>query len=138
MNKLKLLLQLAGLLQFAILIASAATPRALEWRKHLAGLPILLRQLFWVYGAFIVFVIVAFGTLPLLNAGAMAAGEPVARSLCAFVACFWLARLAVQWFVFDARPWLTNALLTAGYHALTVAFICLTLIYGWAAIHPSP
>jgi hypothetical protein len=52
------------------------------------------------------------------------------------IAVFWSARLAVQWFVFDATPFLTNALLKVGYHMLTLGFIALALIYGWAAIHP--
>jgi hypothetical protein len=133
---MKTLLQLAGLLHFAILIASSLAPRALDWRRNLAPLHPFLRRMFWVYGAFIVLTIVAFGTLTLAHAGAMAAGEPVARSLCAFIAVFWLARLAVQFFVFDAKPFLTNWFYTLGYHGLTVVFAALVVIYGSAAIFP--
>ena len=132
---MKLLIQLGGLIHFAILIASALTPGVLEWRRHLADLPPLLRQLFWVYGGFIVLVIVAFGTISLAHAGALASGDPLARSVSGLIAIFWAARLVVQWFVFDAKPFLTNALLKLGYHTLTVAFVVLTLIYGRAAIH---
>ena len=132
---MKLLIQLGGLIHFAILIASALTPGVLQWRRHLANLPPLLRQLFWVYGSFIVLVIVAFGTISLAHAGALASGDPLARSVSALIAIFWAARLAVQWFVFDATPFLTNALLKLGYHTLTVAFVALTLIYGRAAIY---
>jgi len=131
-----LLLQAGGLLHFGILIASTLVPRTLNWSGHLAKLPPFLRQLFWVYGGFIVLVIVGFGTLTLRHAPAMSAGEPVARALCGLIAIFWAARLAVQWFVFDARPFLTNALLSAGYHALTLGFIYLTAIYAWAALSP--
>ncbi len=133
---MKSLIHLGGLVHFAILIASALTPGVLEWRRHLATLPPLLRQLFWVYGSFIVLVIVSFGIISLTNADALASGDPLARSVSAVIAVFWAARLAVQWFVFDATPFLANALLKLGYHALTVAFITLTLIYGRAAIHP--
>lgn len=132
---MKSLIQLGGLVHFAILIASALTPGVLEWRRHLATLPPLLRQLFWVYGSFIVLVIVSFGTISLTNAAALASGAPLPRSLCAMIAVFWAARLAVQWFVFDATPFLTNPLLKLGYHTLTLAFVALTLIYGRAAIH---
>ncbi|MBE2179112.1 MAG: hypothetical protein IAE97_01385 [Chthoniobacterales bacterium] len=132
-----LMIQTAGVLHFAILIASALTPHALDWRGNLAGLHPFMRRLFWVYGAFIVLVIAGFGVLTLLNAEAMASGDPVARSLGAFIAVFWLARLGVQWFVFDARPFLTNGFRIAGYHALTCAFIGLTIIYGWVAIFPA-
>ena len=134
--KLETLLRLAGALHFCILIASALAPRGLNWRENLAPLPPLLRQMFWVYGAFIVLCIVSFGTLTLVHAEKMAAGDAVARSVCAFIAVFWLARLGVQLFVFDARPFLTNWFYTAGYRGLTAVFTYFTMIYGWAAILP--
>jgi hypothetical protein len=133
---MKTLLQIGAGLQLLILIASALVPRVLEWRQNLAGLNPFLRKLFWVYGVFIVLIIVAFALLTFLHAGAMAAGEPVARSLCAFIAIFWTARLVVQFAVFDARPFLTDWFYKAGYHALTVIFTALALIYGWATIFP--
>lgn len=133
---MKLLLQLGGALHFVILIASALTPRVLDWRSNLAPLNPFLRRLFWVYGCFIVLVIVSFGAITLLHADVLASGTPLARSLCAAIAIFWLARLAVQFFVFDAQPFLANALLRLGYHGLTLVFIVLVLIYGWAAFQP--
>ena len=126
---MRTLIQLGGAVHFAILIASALTPRVLGWRRHLSTLPPLLRQLFWVYGSLIVLVIVSFGTISLVNAGDLASGTPLARSVCATIAVFWAARLAVQWFVFDAAPFLTNALLKLGYHTLTAAFVLLVAIY---------
>ena len=133
---MKTLIQLAGLLHFAILTASALTPRVLDWRRHLDPLPTLFRQLFWVYGSFIVLVIVCFGTISLAHAGVLASGDPLGRSVCGMIALFWSVRLAVQWCVFDPSPYLTSSLLKLGYHALTLAFITLALIYGCAAIHP--
>jgi hypothetical protein len=65
----------------------------------------------------------------------MAEGEPVARSLCIFIAVFWAIRLVVQFAVFDARPFLTNWFYKAGYHGLTVVFIGLVAIYTAAALH---
>lgn len=131
-----MLLHLAAALQLSILIASSLTPRALDWRTNLRGLHPFLRRLFWVYGVFIVMVIIAFATLTFLHAGAMAAGEPVARSLCIFIALFWAARLSVQFFVFDARPFLTNWFYKIGYHGLAVIFSALVLIYSLAVISP--
>jgi hypothetical protein len=131
---MKLLLQFAAALQLLILIVSASTPRVLDWRTNLAALHPFLRKLFWVYGAFIVMAIIAFATLTFLHAEAMAAQEPVARSLCVFIAIFWSARLVVQFAIFDPRPFLTNWFYRFGYHALTVAFAFLIFIYGKAAI----
>ncbi len=42
----------------------------------------------------------------------------------------------MQFFVFDARPFLTNWFYALGYHGLTVIFSVLVLIYGWAALSP--
>ena len=82
---------------------------------------------------FIVLTIIGMGTLTLLNAHAMAAGDPVARSLAAFIAVFWGARLVVQLFVFDASAYLTTIWLKAGDHLLTLAFIFFTIIFATAA-----
>jgi hypothetical protein len=131
---MKLLLQFAAALQLLILIASASTPRVLDWRTNLAALHPFLRKLFWVYGAFIVMVIIAFATLTFLHADAMANHEPVARSLCLFIAIFWGARLFVQFTIFDPRPFLTNRFYQLGYHALTIIFAFLLFVYGKAAI----
>jgi hypothetical protein len=134
---MKTVLQLGGALQLCILVASALVPRVLDWRSNLAALPPFLRQLFWVYGSFIVYNIIGFSILTFLNADAMATGDPVARSLCLFIATFWAARLVVQFAVFDARPFLTNWFYKLGYHGLTVIFAILVVIYGWAAFCPN-
>ena len=131
---MKLLLQLAAAVQLLILIASASTPRVLDWRKNLAVLHPFLRKLFWVYGVFVVMVIIAFAALTFRHADATAAREPVARSLCLFIAIFWGARLLVQFAIFDARPFLTNWFYKTGFHALTIIFAFLTFVYGKAAL----
>jgi len=135
---MKTLLILGGLLHFVILIASALTPRLLDWRGNLAALHPFLRRLFWVYGAFIVLVIISFGTLTLLRADELASTAPLARTVCGMIAIFWLARLAVQFFVFDARPFLTSAFRRVGYHGLTFLFSALVFIYGAAALNLHP
>jgi hypothetical protein len=124
-----------GLLHFVVLMASAMTPRVLDWHANLATLHPFLRRLFWVYGFFIVLTIVSFGTLTLVRADDLASATPLARSVCAVIAIFWLARLMVQFFVFDARPFLTTTFRRVGYHGLTLLFGALVFIYGSAALN---
>ena len=135
---MKSLLIIGGILHFVILIASALTPRVLDWRENLATLHPFLRRLFWVYGAFIVLVIISFGTLTLFRTDELASATPLARSVCAMIAIFWLSRLGVQFFVFDARPFLTSAFRRVGYHGLTILFSALVFIYGCVALNPHP
>jgi hypothetical protein len=135
---MKSLLLAGGALHFVILIASTLTPRVLDWRANLAALHPFLRRLFWVYGSFIVLVILSFGTLTLFHANELASGVPLARSICAVIAIFWLARLAVQFFVFDAKPFLTTTFRRIGYHGLTLLFAALVFIYSCAALNLHP
>ena len=136
MLKLETLLRIGGVLHFGVLFASALVPWVLDWRADLAKVSRFMRQLVWVYGAFIVLVIVGFGALSIAHADTLAGATPVGRSLCGFIAIFWLARLGVQVFVIDARPFLRNLLLKVGDHGLTAVFTYLAIVYGVAAIHP--
>jgi len=131
--KLDLLLTIAGLLQLSLLGAGAAMQHVTGMRTETARLNPFHRQLFWVYLVFIGFTLAGFGVVTLLNAQALAAGTPLARSLCGFIALFWLLRLLVQLFVLDVTPYLTDIWRRIGYRALTVVFIYLPLVYGWAA-----
>lgn len=125
----------AGWLQLSILVASSLVPVRLNWRESLAGLPRLHRQLYWVYGGYVVLSIVALGTISLLCAGELAQGSLLARAFCAYAALFWGIRLALQG-VLDVREFLTAWWLKAGYYGLTVVFASLTAIFGFAAAQP--
>jgi hypothetical protein len=131
--KLELLLSAAGILQLGLLTAGAMMSKVTGMREQLARLSPFLRQLFWVYLGFIGLVLAGFGILTLMNADALAGGSGLARGVCALIALFWFARLAVQFLVFDVRPYLTHRWLTWGYHATTVTFVYLVAVYAWAA-----
>ena len=128
------LLTIGGALHFGILIASALVPQVLDWRGELRKLPRLFAQLVWVHGAFIVLTIAGFGVLAVVNARELGSGTALARSLCAMIALFWGARLAVQFVYFTPKEYLKNALLRIGYHALTLVFAYLMIVFGWSAV----
>lgn len=126
------LIRLASLGHFAILIASALVPLRLDWQRVFVALPKLHRQMYWVYGGYVVLSIIAFGVVGLLNADELARGSGLARSFCAYVSLFWIVRLCLQG-VLDAKEHLTAWWLTAGYHGLTVMFLFFAVTFGWAA-----
>ena len=125
---------IAGVAHFGILIASALVPKVLDWRGELRKLPALFAQLVWVHGGFIVLTIIGLGAISVVNAAELASGTLLARTVCGFIALFWGTRLAVQFFYFDATPYLTSLPLRLGYHGLTVVFTFLTLVYTWSAM----
>jgi len=131
------LILFAGIGQLGVLAASALVPFRLHWSRELRVLPNLLRQMYWVYGGYVVLAIVAFGALSILNAEDLAGGTPLARGICAYIAVFWGLRLLLQ-AVFDAKAYLTRWWLRAGYMFLTILFAVFTVIYTWAALQSAP
>ncbi len=131
--KLQLLIFLAGLGHLGLLCAASLVPRTLNWRDELARLSPFLRRLFWVYGISIALIIASFAALCLGFSGALASGTPFARAVCAVIAVFWAVRMVVQFFVFDATPYLRGPLMKLGYHSLTATFVYLTVVFAYAA-----
>jgi len=129
-----LYLEIAAFLHIGLLSAGLTMPRAVNLRQQLASLPPFIRKLFWVYYTFIGSCLVGFGALTWFAAAPMAAGEPVARALAAFLAAFWSLRLFVGAFVLNERPYLTNWFYRIGFAALNVVFIYLIVIYAWTAL----
>ena len=124
----------AGVGQLGVLIASALVPIRLDWKREFGSLSRLHRQMYWVYGGYIVLSIVAFGLITLFNAGELASGSPLARCFCGYVAVFWGIRVSLQP-VLDVKQHLTTWWLFAGYHLLTVLFLYFTAIFAYAALH---
>jgi len=127
------LLFAAGVAQLGVLVASAIVPFRLNWRDELSSLSRLHRQMYWVYGGYVVMSIVAFALLSMLNARELAERSGLARGICGYVAVFWGVRVALQG-VFDVKEHLSAWWLKAGYFMLTVLFAALTVLYAWAAV----
>jgi hypothetical protein len=126
------LIFVAGFTQWSVLVASALVPIRLQWKTALSSLPYLYRQLFWVYGLYIVMAIIAGGAMCVFNAYELAGGGALARWICGYLAVFWGVRLSLQT-VLDVKPFLTAWWLTAGYHLLTVLFVSFTALFAFTA-----
>jgi hypothetical protein len=127
------LIFIAGIGQLSVLVASALVPVRLNWRAEFKSLSRLHRQMYWIYGGYVVLSIIALGLLSIFNAAALASGSGLARSVCAYIAVFWGIRLSLQ-AVLDVKPFLLTWWLKAGYATLTVFFLYFTSIFAWAAL----
>jgi hypothetical protein len=129
------LIFLAGVGQLGVLIASALVPFQLKWKTELTVLSRLHRQMYWVYGGYVVLAIAAFGLISLFNARELANGSGLARGVCGYIGVFWGVRLVLQW-VFDVKVYLSTWWLRLGYYTLTILFASFTLLYSFAALRP--
>lgn len=130
---LSLALWLAGVGHFCVLIASVQVPTRLRWREELAGLSSLNRKLMWVYGAFTLLTIVAFGMLTLVLHEEFLARDRSAAALAGFIAVFWTARILVDAFYFEHADWPEGWQFRVGHAMLTTLFVALAGTY-WAVV----
>ena len=120
------LLQAAGVVQLAIVAANVVLPRKLSASEQLARLSPILRQVFIVHWVFIVLVVIIFAVLSVFFAPDLAGMSLLGTVLSVCLAAFWLLRVAIQVFVYDAEirrqhP-LGNFLMTAACAFLAAVF----------------
>jgi hypothetical protein len=74
------LIFIAGIGQLSVLVASALVPVRLNWREEFKSLSRLHRQMYWVYGGYVVLSIIALGLLSIFNAETLASGSGLAAA----------------------------------------------------------
>ena len=134
MSNWERLIIIGGVLHLALLSAGALVPFKLDFRGELKKVNAMLRELVWVYYAFIAMTIVGFGVISISLASTLTSGSLLAKAVCGFISLFWITRLAIQLFVFHARDHLTNRFFRLGYHALTLVFTYHAVVYGLVAL----
>lgn len=131
---LKMLIVLSGIGQIVLIVGSLAIPYVLQWKKELAPLNNLTRQMFWVYSAYIWGTNLSFGLVSAFAPQWLLNKDPLAVAVCGFIAVYWGARVLIQFFYFDrscAPPGLFPKLAEI---ALVILFIWLTFVYSMVAI----
>lgn len=131
---LEALLRLAGLGQILLALLHVTFPRKFSWRADLAGVSLLNRQIFYVHTLFIAVTVAFFGILSIVAADGLAAGGAVLAVLMAGLSIFWLLRLAVQLFFFDARLWRGQPFNTFIHLLFTLVWTALATVYAWAFV----
>lgn len=125
-------IRLAGLAQIVLVMGSFAIPKVLDWPNQLKTVPPLIRQMFWVYAAYILTINLCFGLVSTFVSAELVNHSTLAVLVNGFIALYWISRMVVQFFVLDHSnfpkgPWHKVAEMT-----LTLLFICLATIYSTA------
>ncbi len=128
------LLITAAIGQIAIAFLNLRLDRLLRWQADLAGLPLLLREVFTVHKWFITITLLIFGTLTLRFAPVLAAGDdPLATWLAGAIGTFWAIRTVIQWGYYDWSHWRGRPGRTAVHWILTLAYGGCAAVYLAAA-----
>jgi hypothetical protein len=124
--------RLAGLGQLLLAAASTAIPRVLRWRQETAALRPLVRQLFWIYAAYILGFHIAFGLLSTLSPEWLLDGSGLATAVSGFIAFYWGARLVLQFTYLDRSDAPAGRWFRAAEAALVLLFVGLAATYAAA------
>jgi hypothetical protein len=129
------MIHLAGAGQIVLALGSLAVPGVLRWRNELAKVQPLIKQMFWVYAAYIFVVNLCFGLLSLFDGSDLESRSALAEIITGFIAVYWISRIVIQFFYFDRRYFPAGAWHRAAEVALVAAFAFFSLVYSWACIH---
>ena len=97
------LLRLAGIVHLILLGANIALPGILDFKAELKKVAPIIRQIFIVHHAYIMLILALFAALCLGFPQELMGASRLGRFLCGFMAAFWLARLPIQFFFYDAE-----------------------------------
>ena len=132
---LRELLILAGIGQLILTAASFAIPKAMNWSGELAGVKLLIRQMFWNYAAYILVTNLCFGLISAFGPGLLLDATPLAAAVTGFMAAYWIGRVAVQYLWFDKCEMPPGAHVKLAALGLELLFIYLSLVYALVFAH---
>lgn len=125
-------LWIAGAIELAIAFANFVLPRKLKYQENLSRVSPIVRQIFVVHSGYIVGVVLLFAVTTLGFTADLASGRGLGRFLAFAMALFWLSRVPVQLFYYDATLRRDNRM---GDVAITLALLFLGVTYAAAALH---
>jgi len=124
----------AGLLHLAIASSNFVAAKKLEYRRNLAGVTPIVREIFWVQNLYIELVLAAFALIIFLFPRELTAGVGLGQFLSGFLAVFWGLRLVIQFAFYDAEirrqhPGIDRLFLAAQIYLTAVFFVAAAA--GW-------
>jgi hypothetical protein len=128
------LLWLAAGIQILMAASNIFLPGILKYKENLSRVSPIIRQMFLVHSIYLVAVVLLFAMITAGFSSELASGYGLGRFLSAAIAIFWLCRMPVQFFYYDAHLRKSNRLGDFAYSA-AAAFLCVA--YGAAAFAPS-
>lgn len=105
-------LELIGGVMIVIALVHVVFPRYFAWKKELAGLSLVNRQMMQVHAFFIALTVLLMGLLCLTSSEALVRSE-LGRRVALGLGVFWTVRLLIQLFGYSPRLWRGKRLETA-------------------------
>jgi hypothetical protein len=125
-------LKIVGVLMFGLVVINVFAPARFGWRKEMAKVSLLTRQVFFVHCFFIALLVGMWGVLCLFFTSTLLEPTSLAALVLAGLTVFWGIRLFMQLFVYDKRLWRGHRFNTVMHVVLSAVWLYFTAVYGVA------
>ncbi len=125
---MELYLKIAGIILIILGIVHIAFPRRFSWKKELAGLSLINKQMMVVHTFFIALTVFMMGVLSLFYSSELIS-TPFGRVIALGFAIFWFIRLVFQFFVYSKELWKGKTFETVMHIVFAITWIYLTIVY---------
>ena len=122
-------LKVMGATQLLLSLLHIVFPKRFEWKRDLAQLKPINRQIFYVHCFFICLVLCLTGGLCLFRPEVLLAGGEMSRLYCFGLSFFWGFRLLVQFFGYDKQLWKGKPLETFVHYVFSGLWVYYTGVY---------
>jgi len=131
MQRLVILIWVAGAVQLAMLAANFVMPGKLRCRENLSRVSPMIRTVFIVHWIYILLMLAIFSAICFRFAPELAGASRLGHFLSAAIALFWLPRIPIQLFVYDRELRRQHR---AADVAMLLALTFVVLVFGAAAL----
>jgi hypothetical protein len=125
-------LRIAGACMAALVVFNLFVPQYLGWRRELARVSLVNRQIFEVHAFFLVLTLAMFAVLLLTASDALLEPTRLSRLVLGGLTTFWAIRMLAQWFYYSPNTWRGNRLHTVLHVAFSALWIYVTVVFGSA------
>ena len=125
-------LKITGTLLIALGLAHSFFGRYFKWKKELAQLSLLTRQIFLVHSFFIALSVILIGACTLFYTEALLRSGTLSRVVLTGLVAFWLVRLGFQIFVYDPAIWRGHRFYTFMHVVFSLFWAYVVITYGAA------
>ncbi len=133
---MELHLKIIGVLLVVLALMHAVFPKYFRWKKDLAALEPINRQMMYVHAFFIALTVFLMGILCFTSSREITE-TPLGRKVALGLAAFWAARLFIQFFGYSPQLWRGKAFETTMHVAFVVFWAYLTAVFTvivWASL----
>ena len=123
---------LAGISQIILVFGSLAIPKVLNWKGELKKVQTLIKQMFWIYAAYILVINLCFGLLSVFAFTELTDKSLLAKVITGFIAVYWISRVLIQFLYFDRESFPAGILNRIAEVMLVTLFVVLSAVYSWA------